>query len=131
MAHDAVPLTVEPLVGCVIHTCRPPPAIVNVRPFEVAPPGLVTVTVAEPAVATSLAGIAADSCVEPAKLVVRAAPFHNTVEPETKFVPVTVRVNPALPAGALDGESDDRVGVLGGGAPPPPSCTIFPTDGTP
>src|SRR5207247_3518824 len=103
VAQAAAPLTVAPGVGCVIHTCRPPPpAIVNVRPFEVPPPdGFITVTVAEPAVATSLAPMAALSCVAPTKVVARAAPFHCTVEPATKFVPLTVRVNAPLPAATL------------------------------
>jgi hypothetical protein len=62
VAQVAGPLTVAPGVGCVIHTCRPPPPeIVNVRPFDVPPPGFITVTVAEPAVATSVALMAAVS----------------------------------------------------------------------
>src|SRR5437016_733098 len=118
---QAAPLTVAPGVGCVIHTCRPPPEIVNVRPFDVPPPdGFITVTVAEPAVATSAAPMVAVSCVPLTKVVARAAPFHCTVEPATKFVPFAVSVKAPLPAAALDGDIELNVGAFGGGAASPP-----------
>src|SRR5207247_9886627 len=54
-------------------------------------------------VAMSAAAIAAVSCVALTKVVVLAEPFHRTVAPLTKFVPVTVRVNAAPPEVVLDG----------------------------
>src|ERR671924_543409 len=114
--------TVAPGVGCVIHTCRPPPEMVNVRPFDVPPPdGFITVTVAEPAAATSLAPMLAVSWVALTNVVARAAPFHCTVEPATKFVPFTVSVNAPLPAATLVGDIELKAGGFGGGgaAPPP------------
>jgi len=43
-------------------------------------------------------------------VVVLSAPFHRTTDPETKFVPVTVRVKAADPAVLTDGEMAERVG---------------------
>ena len=57
-----------------------------------------TVTLAVPAVAMSLAGMDAVKLVALFRLVVRFDPFHRTVEPETKFEPLTVRANSGLPA---------------------------------
>ena len=73
--------------------------IVKLTAFEVPPPGVgvTTVTLAVPAEAISLAGIAAVSCVALTKVVVRALPFHRTVEPLMKFDPFTVRENAAPP----------------------------------
>src|SRR6202171_587258 len=123
---QAVPLTVEPGEGSVIQTCRLPPEMTKVRAFEVPPPeGFVTVTVAEPTAATSAAPIAAVSCAALTKGGGLAAPFHCTVEPATKFVPLTVSVNAPLPAAVLDGDIELSVGRFGGGgAPPPPICTM-------
>ena len=45
--------------------------------------------------------------------MVSAEPFHRTVSPETKLVPVTVRVKPELPAVALFGEIELTVGAGG------------------
>jgi len=50
-----------------------------------------------PAEATAAAGIAAVNCVEFMKVVASAAPPKLTIEPATKFVPVTVIVT-AKPA---------------------------------
>jgi hypothetical protein len=82
--------------------------------LEVPPPGagLNTVTCAVPATAMSEAGTEAVSCVDETKLVVRSEPFHLTTEPEIKFVPFTVRVNPAPPAVA---EFGLRLVVVGTG----------------
>ncbi len=77
---------------------------VKVTAFDVPPPGLVTVTLKLPAVAMSEARMAAVSCVALTVVVVRALPLKLTVEPLTKFVPFTVKVNPAPPAMALVGE---------------------------
>ena len=74
--------------------------MVKLRAFDVPPPGagLLTVTLAVPAVAMSLAGIEAVKLVALFTVVVRSDPFHRTVEPETKFEPLTVRANSGLPA---------------------------------
>jgi hypothetical protein len=72
--------------------------------------GFITVTDAVPAVAMSLAGTEAVNSVPLKCFVVSPVPFHCTVEVETKFVPVTVRVNAAPPAVALAGESEVAVG---------------------
>jgi hypothetical protein len=45
------------------------------------------------------------------KVVTSAAPFQFTVDPETKFVPLTVRVNCEPPAAAQVGLSDVMVGT--------------------
>jgi len=84
---------------------------VNVSAFEAEPPGFVTVTCAVPAAATSVAGMAAVSWVALTNVVVRVPPFHLTVAPLTKLVPVTVRVKAGLPAWALVGESAVMVGA--------------------
>ncbi len=93
------------------------------------PPGLTADTRAEPAAAMSEAGIAALRCVLLKKLVERAEPFHNTVAPEAKPVPLTQSVKPGPPAVALVGAVDCNSGTGpegggggggGGGEPPPP-----------
>ena len=45
-------------------------------------------------------------------MVVRGVEFHSTVEPATKFVPVTVSVKGAPPAAAEAGLSDAMAGSL-------------------
>ena len=60
----------------------------------------------------ALAGIVAVSWVALTKVVVRFEPFQRTVEPFTKFVPLTVNVNPPPPAVAEFGE---RLVVVGTG----------------
>ena len=70
---------------------------VNVRAFDVLPPGFLTVTPAVAVEAMSLAGIAAVSWEALTNVVVRFDPFHLTVELETKFVPSTVKVKAGLP----------------------------------
>lgn len=86
---------------------------VKVDEADVPPPGagLVTVTGNVPALPMSAAVIDAVSCVALTKVVVRAAPLKFTTEVDTKFVPFTVSVNPALPAVALLGESEVIVGA--------------------
>jgi hypothetical protein len=88
-------------------------AIVKVTGFDVAPqvPGLTTVIEAVPAVAIRDAVTVAVSCVEELNAVVSDVPFHFTVEPETKFVPVTLKVNCAPPAVAQVGLSELMVGT--------------------
>src|SRR4030095_15012844 len=104
-----------------------PVLIVKVSALEVPPPGFATVTCAVPAVAMSLAGIAAVSCVALTNVVVRAVPFHCTTEPETKLLPFTVSVNAGPPAVALLGESEVNEGAVTDES----MRTIFATDGTP
>src|SRR4029453_1931483 len=85
--------------------------IVKVCAVDTPPPGVGvnTVTDAVPAVAMSVAGIAAVSWVALTTVVVRAAPFHRTTELATKFDPVTVSVNAGPPAAVLDGDRLVRV----------------------
>src|SRR5713101_8384392 len=66
--------------------------------------GLATLTDAVPPLLTSAAVMVARSWVALTYIVVRSEPFHRMTAPVTKFVPVTVRVNAALPAGAFVGE---------------------------
>ncbi len=54
----------------------------------------------------SLAGIAAVKRVVFTKAVARSEPFQRTTDPETRFEPATVKVNPGPVAGALEGESE-------------------------
>ena len=60
-------------------------------------PGFTTVIDAVPAVATREAGTVTVSCVEEEDVGVRLVPPNLTTEPETKLVPVTVKVKLALP----------------------------------
>src|SRR5207237_5724910 len=97
-----------------------------------------TVTEAVPVAAMSAAGIAAVSCVALTKVVVRAAPFHCTVAPFTKPLPVSVSVKPAPPTIALAGDSDVSVGaglftanVCAADVPPPGAGVITVTCGVP
>jgi len=88
-------------------------AIVNVCAFDVPPPGpgFTTVIEAVPGVAIRAAVTVAVSCVEETKVVVSAVAFHFTVEVETKFLPITVRVNCAPPAVAHVGLIELVVGT--------------------
>lgn len=76
---------------------------VNDAAEDVPPPGaeVKTVTEAVPPEVMSEAGIVALSVVELTKVVVRLLPFHLTVLPFTKFVPVTVSVNDPPPEVAV------------------------------
>jgi hypothetical protein len=77
--------------------------MVNVYELEFAPPGLTTVMLALPAEAIKLAGTVAVNWLALTKLVESGVPFHSTVDPDTKFAPLTVRVKEGPPAGALMG----------------------------
>ena len=70
--------------------------MVKLSVLEVPPPGdgLKTVTAATPALAMSPAGIEAVSRVEPRNVVARSPPFQRTTDPETKLLPLTVRLKP-------------------------------------
>src|SRR5579864_106751 len=86
--------------------------IVNETAFDVPPEGgFVTVTVAVPAVAISVAVIGAVNCAELTNVVVLAAPLNFTTDVDTKPVPFTVRLKAAPPAVALVGERDVAVGA--------------------
>jgi len=89
------------------------PVMVNVRPLEVPPPGdgLVTVTEGVPELATSVARIAAVSCVALTKVVVLALPLKFTTAPLTKLEPLTVSVKAPEPAAAVDGSSEVTTGT--------------------
>jgi hypothetical protein len=78
----------------------------NVCALDSPPPGagLKTVIGNVPVVARSPAGIAAVSCVELTKLVVRLEPSKRTTELAMKLVPFTVSVNAPLFCALLVGE---------------------------
>lgn len=80
----------------------------NVDAAEKPPPagGLETVTSATPALAMSVELIDACKLVLERNIVVRALPFHCTVEDGEKFFPVTVSVKLALPITAEPGFSN-------------------------
>jgi hypothetical protein len=88
-------------------------AIVNVTAFD-APPVHEPVTVTEtvPEVATSAAGTVTMSCVEEEEVGVRVVLPNITTAPGTKFVPVTVKVKPLLPAAMQFGLSVLMVGFV-------------------
>src|SRR5450755_1975639 len=87
--------------------------MVKVRALEAPPPGagFFTVTVAVPAVAISAAWILAVTWPLFTKVVARAAPFHSTVQPDTRLAPFTVRVNAGPPCVALGGVSEASEGT--------------------
>jgi len=87
--------------------------IVKVKAPEMPPPGagFDTVTIAVPAAAMSAAVMAACNSVLETKVVVRALPFHCTVEEETKFVPATINVNAAVPTSSELGFKEEIVGT--------------------
>ena len=78
--------------------------MVKVRALDADAPGLVIVTLALPAEATSDAGTDATALVDEKTPPDNAAPFHLTTAPLTKPVPVSVNVNPPLPAAAEEGD---------------------------
>jgi hypothetical protein len=86
---------------------------VKVDAVEVPPSGagFVTVTEKEPAAAMLAAGIAAVSDVALTDVVGWAAPLKLTTAPETKFDPVTESVKVPLPAIALVGAIELRIGA--------------------
>ena len=111
---NAAPPTVAPvgdtdaIVGAGLLIARVVAAVVP-------PPGagLVTVTLAAPAVAISIAGTCAEICVAPVKLVANAVSFQLITELDTKLAPVTVSVKAVPPTVALMG---DRLAIVGTGS---------------
>jgi len=89
-------------------------AMLKEAPPEVPPPGegFTTVMLAVPTPATSVAEMDACSCVLLTNVVERLEPFQRTIEAGTKFVPLTVSVNPPLPATADPG---DKLLIAGDG----------------
>ena len=85
----------------------------NVTGFDAPLPGagLTTVTCAVPGVAMSVARTIALSCVLLTNVVSRLAPFHRTVEPDTKLAPLRVSTMLPEPAVALGGETDVTLGA--------------------
>jgi hypothetical protein len=71
----------------------------NTAPLDAPPPGdgLLTVTVAVPALATSDAGTDAVSWVSLTKVVLNAWPFQSTADEATKLLPLTVSVKAGPP----------------------------------
>lgn len=83
-------------------------------PAPLLPPpggGLVTTTFADPAAAMSVAGIAAVICVGLTYVVARGEPFQLTTDFVRSEEPLTVSVNPSLPAAAEVGEIVVRIGT--------------------
>ena len=109
----AAPPTVAEVGAIEVRVGAEAALIVNDRLPDVPPPGagLVTVTVAVPAVAISAAVIAAVNCVALTNVVVLAAPLNFTTDVDTNPVPLTVRVKAAPPAVALVGEREVAVGA--------------------
>ena len=77
--------------------------ISRVKAFEREPSGLITETLAVPAVEMSDAVIVAVNWLSDANVVCRPKPFHLTVEPLTKLLPFTVSVKEGPPVVAYDG----------------------------
>lgn len=88
-------------------------SMANVMAEDVPPPGvgLKTVTDAVPTVVRSVLRMAALICVVLTNVVTRGEPFQFTTDPGTKFVPFTVRLNPAEFCGVTMGERLARVGA--------------------
>ena len=78
--------------------------IAKVTALEAVPDGLVNVIFADPGCAVSVAGTAAVTSVPLTNVVVSGVLFNATTAPETKPVPLTVRVNAAPPATTDAGE---------------------------
>jgi hypothetical protein len=88
------------------------PVTVNAVADEEAALELRTVTFCDPAERSWALVTLAVSEVAPTKLVTSWVPLHHTLEPLTKFVPVTVSWKPGPPATAGLGLSDAIVGPL-------------------
>src|SRR5579863_8568392 len=88
--------------------------MLNPRAFEAPPPvdGLNTSMSTTPTAAISLARICAVRCWLSTTLLERLNPFHRSVVPFAKCVPVTEIKNSAPPASAVFGDKDWMVGLL-------------------
>src|SRR5207302_863087 len=116
--HCTVLPATKPVPVAVSVKAAPPTAALDGARLVSAGAGLPFLTVsaadaleAVPVAVMSAAGIAAVSCVALTKVVVRAAPFHCTVLPATKPLPVAVSVKAAPPTVALDGARLVRTGA--------------------
>src|SRR6266566_2635019 len=87
--------------------------MVKVRMFEIAPPGLETVTAAKSTRLDMLAGTDAVNCVALTNVVASGEPFHSTVAPGTNLAPLTVNVNAGTPSVAALGVRLVRVAAGG------------------
>jgi len=113
-------------------------SIVNVSAAEVPPPGagFTTVTFAVPALAMSAEAMEAVSCILLTKVVVRAEPFHLSIELEMKLEPFTTSVHAAPPAVALEGVREVSCGAafltvkVKAFEPPPPGAGFTTVIGT-
>jgi hypothetical protein len=82
-----------------------PPFIGNATPFDTVESGFATVISSHPAKAISAASIETVICVALTNVVARMLPLKLTIEPLTKLLPFTVRVNEGPPAVVAAGES--------------------------
>lgn len=85
-------------------------AMENVSAPDVPDDGVMTVTLAVPALAMRLAATLAVSCVPVTKVVASKEPFHTIAEFAAKFEPFTVMVNDGPPGAAEEGLSEDSTG---------------------
>src|SRR6516164_6298667 len=89
----------------------------NVEEAETPPlaGGFETVMAPTPGLEMLPAATVAVNWVLDTKVVVRGLPLNSTTEAKPKFVPATVKVNPAPPAAAELGLNDVIVGAFGAG----------------
>src|SRR5208282_4331231 len=80
---------------------------------EVPPPGagFITLTFTLPLIARSAAGTSAMSCEPLRKAVASGVAPHSTTALETKPEPFTVTSRSGLPEAALEGESEETLGI--------------------
>lgn len=111
----ALPSVVELVVTAITWGCDHGRVTVNAIAGEEAVLVFCTVTFGDPAEASwALATVAVSEVVLPGVvgLVASGFPPHSTLEPATKFVPITVSAKPAPPATAEVGLSDAIIGLL-------------------
>ena len=99
------PALAAAVVSAVVEAVAPLSVTVKFRTLEIPPPGpgLRTVTPAIPIAQMSDAGISAVSWFAETNAVVRLSPFHLTMLPETKLLPLTVSRKALPPAFADSG----------------------------